>query len=100
MSSGNIKIPYEKPAIIYFEWENIIRYHLEDLINYEIRKYVFKNTYEQNKSHFFTYHPVKFVIYSNKGFSKNQIYTPNTIATELKQLDYFREEISFLENFK
>ena len=42
LNSGNIKIPYEKPAIIYFEWDTTFRYHLEDLSNYEIRKQVFK----------------------------------------------------------
>ena len=68
MNSGNIRIPYEKPAIIYFEWDTTFRYHLEDLSNYEIRKQVFKNTYEQNKNHFFINHPNKFGIYSNKGF--------------------------------
>ena len=57
LSSGNISIPYAKPAIIYFEWDTTFRYHLEDLINYEIRKQVFKNTYEQNKNHFFINHP-------------------------------------------
>ena len=42
LNSGNIKIPCEKPAIIYFEWDTTFRYHLEDLSNYEIRKQVFK----------------------------------------------------------
>ena len=49
LNSGNIKIPYEKPAIIYFEWDTTFRYHLEDLSNYEIRKQVFKNTYEKEE---------------------------------------------------
>ena len=39
LSSGNIKIPYEKPAVIYIEWDTTFRYHLEDLSNYEIRRY-------------------------------------------------------------
>ena len=52
LKSGNIRIPYEKPAIIYFEWDTSFCDHLEDLSNYEIRKQVFKNTYEQNKNHF------------------------------------------------
>ena len=46
LNLGNIRIPYEKPTIIYFEWDTAIRYHLEDLSNYEIRKQVFKKTYE------------------------------------------------------
>ena len=95
LNSGNIKIPYEKPAIIYFEWDTTFRYHLEDLSNYEIRKQVFKNTYEKNKNHFFINHPNKFGIYSNKGFIENQIYTPNTIAEELKKLEFFTRENFF-----
>ena len=95
LNSGNIKIPYEKPAIIYFEWDTTFRYHLEDLSNYEIRKQVFKNTYEQNKNHFFINHPNKFGIYSNKGFIENQIYTPNSIAEELKKLEFFTRENFF-----
>ena len=82
LNSGNIKIPYEKPAIIYFEWDTTFRYHLEDLSNYEIRKQVFKNTYEQNKNHFSP--PNEFGIYSNKGFIENQIYAQNTTAEELE----------------
>ena len=98
LNSGNIKIPYEKPAIIYFEWDTTFRYHLEDLSNYEIRKQVFKNTYEQNKNHFFINHPNKFGIYSNKGFIENQIHTPNSIAEELKKLEFFTRENFFKEN--
>ena len=95
LKSGNIRIPYEKPAIIYFEWDTTFCDHLEDLSNYEIRKQVFKNTYEQNKNHFFINHPNKFGIYSNKGFIENQIYTPNTIAEELKKLEFFARENFF-----
>ena len=40
LNSGNIRIPYEKPAIIYFEWDTTFRYHLKDLSDYEIRKQV------------------------------------------------------------
>ena len=95
LKSGNIRIPYEKPAIIYFEWDTTFCDHLEDLSNYEIRKQVFKNTYEQNKNHFFINHPNKFGIYSNKGFIENQIYTPDTIAEELKKLEFFARENFF-----
>ena len=98
MNSGNIKTPYEKPAIIYFEWDTTFRYNLEDLSNYEIRKQVFKNTYEQNKNHFFINHPNKFGIYSNKGFIENQICTPNSIAEELKKLEFFTRENFFQGN--
>ena len=31
LNSGNIRIPYEKPAIIYFEWDTAFRNHSEDL---------------------------------------------------------------------
>ena len=66
--------------------------------NYEIRKQIFKNTYEQNKNHFFINHPNKFGIYSNKGFIENQIYTPNTIAEELKKLEFFPGKFFFKES--
>ena len=65
------------------------RHHLEDLSNYEIKKHIFKNTYEQNNNHFFIKHPNKFGIYSNNGFIETQIYTPNTIAEELKKLEVY-----------
>ena len=89
LNSGNTRIPYERPVIIYFEWDITFCYHLEDWSNYEIRNQVFKKTYEQNKNHFFINHPNKFGIYSNKGIIENQIYSPNTIAEELKQLEIF-----------
>lgn len=95
LNSGNIRIPYEKPAIIYFELDTTFRHHLEDLNNYEIRKQILKNTYEQNKNHFVINHPNKFGIYSNKGFIENQIYTPNKIAEELKKLEFFPGDIFF-----
>ena len=41
LSSSNIRVPYEKPAIIYFEWDTTFCYHIKDLSNYEIRKQIF-----------------------------------------------------------
>ena len=35
LKSGNIRIPYEKPAIIYFEWDTAFCDQLEDLSNYK-----------------------------------------------------------------
>ena len=95
LNSGNIRSPNEKLAIIRFQWDTTFRYHLEDLSNNEIRKQVFKNTYEQNKNHFFINHPNKLGIYSNKGFIQNQIYTPNTIAKKKKKLEFFSRENYF-----
>ena len=34
----------------------LLRYHLEDFSNYAIRTHVFKDTYDQNKNHFFINH--------------------------------------------
>ena len=68
--------------------------------NYEIWKHVFKDTYEQNKNYFLSYHPNVFNIYSNKGFKENQIYTPNTIAEELKKLEFFSRENFFQGKFE
>ena len=95
LNSGNIRLPYEKPAIIYFEWDTSFHNHIDDLSNYEIRKKVFIQTYEKNRNHFFINHLNKLGIYSNKGFIKNQIYTPNTMEDELKPLDFFQEKIIF-----
>ena len=39
LNSGNIRIPYEKPAIIYFEWDTAFRNHSEDLGRDEIKKF-------------------------------------------------------------
>ena len=63
--------------------------------DYETRKQVFIDTYEKNKNHFFINYPNKFGIYSNKGFIENKIYSPNTIAEELKKLDFFTREDFF-----
>lgn len=52
LNSGNIRIPNEKPAIIYFEWNTTFRKHSEDLSRNEIKKKVFINTYNQNKNTF------------------------------------------------
>ena len=38
LNSGNIRIPYENPAIIYFEWDTTFRNHSEDLDRVEIKK--------------------------------------------------------------
>ena len=58
LNSGNIRIPYAKPAIIYFEWDTTFCNHEEDLSNYEIRKKVFINTNEENKNHFLLTIPI------------------------------------------
>ena len=88
MKSGNIRIPYEKPAISYFEWDTTFRHHVEDLSNYEKRKQVFNNTYKENNILFYIHRHNKFGIYSNKGFVENQIYTASTIAEELKKMEF------------
>ena len=71
LSSGITRTPYEKPKIIYFEWDTIFCYCLEDLSNYEIRKQVFKNTYKQNKNNLFINHLNEFGIDSNNRFIEN-----------------------------
>ena len=38
LNSGNIRIPYEIPAIIDFEWDTTFRNHSEDLDRVEIKK--------------------------------------------------------------
>ena len=60
LNSGNIKIPYEKPAIIYFEWDTTFLNHSEDFGREEIRKKNFINTYNQNKNTFFINYPKHF----------------------------------------
>ena len=52
LNSGNIKIPNQKPAIIYFEWNTNFSNYLEKITNYETLKEVFIETYEQNKNSF------------------------------------------------
>ena len=43
LNSGNIRIPYDKPAIIYFEWDTTFRNHSEDLDRVEIKKKIYKH---------------------------------------------------------
>ena len=50
LNTGNIRIPYEKHVIIYFEWDTTFSHHLEDLSNYETRKQVFIHIYEKQES--------------------------------------------------
>ena len=40
LNSGNIKIPNQKPAIIYFEWNTNFSNYLEKITNYETLKEV------------------------------------------------------------
>ena len=44
LNSGNIRIPYEKLEIIYFEWYTNFHSHSEDLDRVETRKKTFINT--------------------------------------------------------
>ena len=48
LNSGNIKIPNQKPAIIYFEWNTNFSNNLEKITNYETLKEVFIETCNQN----------------------------------------------------
>ena len=89
LNSGNIRIPNEKPAIIYFEWNTTFRNHSEDLSRNEIKKKVFINTYNQNKNTFFINYPNNLGIYSSKSYIENKVYTPKTIEEELKNFDFF-----------
>ena len=95
LNSGNIRIPYEKPAIIYFEWDTAFRNHSEDLGRDEIKKKNFVNTYNQNKNTFFINYPNNFGIYSKKSYIENKVYTQKTIEEELKNFDFFLRDNVF-----
>ena len=95
LNSGNIKIPNQKPAIIYFEWNTSFSNNLEKITNYETLKQVFIETYEQNKNSFFINYPNKFGIYSDKGHIENKVYTTDTIEQELRKFDFFSNEEFF-----
>ena len=95
LNSGNIRIPYEKPAIIYFEWDTAFRNHSEDLGRDEIKKNFFVNTYNQNKNTFFINYPNNFGIYSKKSYIENKVYTQKTIEEELKNFDFFLRDNVF-----
>ena len=99
LNSGNIKIPDQKPAIIYFEWNTNFSNNLEKITNYETLKKVFIETYEQNKNSFFINYPNKFGIYSDKGHIENKVYTTDTIEQELKKFDFFRMKSFLRVNF-
>ena len=53
LNSGNIRIPSEKPAIIYFEWNTTFRNHSEDLSRKEIQKKSFYKNLQPKQQHFF-----------------------------------------------
>ena len=53
LNSGNIRIPYEKPAIIYFEWDTTFRNHSEDLDRVEIKKKKNHKHLQPKQGHFF-----------------------------------------------
>ena len=57
LNSGNIKIPNQKPAIIYFEWNTNFSNNLEKITNYETLKEVFIKTYKNNKTSFLSIIP-------------------------------------------
>ena len=91
LNSGNIRTPYGKPAIIYFEWDTTFRYHFEDFSNYEIRKQVFKTSYEQNKNHFFINSPNKFLfLFKQRIYRKSNLPTKHN-SRKLKKLELFPE---------
>ena len=89
LNSSNIRIPNEKPAIIYFEWDKTFNKQSEDLSKYHIAKKVFITTYEDNKSTFFSKFPNKFGIYSSEAHIDNRIYNTDTIEEELKRFSFF-----------
>ena len=52
LNSGNIKIPNQKPGIIYFEWDTNFDGNLKLGGDFEILKDTFIKTYEKNKRPF------------------------------------------------
>ena len=89
LNSGNIKIPNQKPGIIYFEWDTNFDGNLKLGGDFEILKDTFIKTYEKNKSSFFVNYPNSFGIYSNKGYIENKVYSLDAIEKELKEFDFF-----------
>ena len=72
LDSGNIKIPNQNPAIIYFEWDTDYSNLFEQGKNYKDLEEVFIRTYKQNKNSLFINYPNNFGIYSDKGFIENR----------------------------
>ena len=89
LNSGNIKIPNQKPGIIYFEWDTNFDDNLKLGGDFEILKDTFIKTYEKNKSSFFINYPNSFGIYSNKGYIENKVCSLDAIEKELKEFDFF-----------
>ena len=58
LNSGNIRIPYEKPAMISFEWDTTFRDHLKDLSKYEIRKRAIKKLMNRTRIIFLSTIPI------------------------------------------
>ena len=102
LDSGNIKIPNQNPAIIYFEWDTDYSNLFEQGKNYKNLEEVFIRTYKQNKNSLFINYPNNFGTYSDKGFIENRFYTADTIEVELNKFDFF-SNIDYFEgklNFK
>ena len=95
LNSGNIKIPNQKPGIIYFEWDTNFDDNLKLGGDFEILKDTFIKTYEKNKSSFFVNYPNSFGIYSNKGYIENKVYSLDAIEKELKEFDFFSNKQFF-----
>ena len=93
LESGNIKVPFNTPAITYIEWDisHFLYNHPDytnDLSKNKIQRECFLSTYEHNKSTFFINYPNSFGVYNNKGYLENEIYNPKTIEDKLKQFDF------------
>ena len=52
LNSGNIKIPNQKPGIIYFEWDTNFNDNVKVGDDLETLKETFIKTYEKTKTHF------------------------------------------------
>ena len=52
LNSGNIKIPDQKPAIIYFEWNTNFSNNLEKITNYETLKKILSKHMSKTKTRF------------------------------------------------
>ena len=52
LNSGNIKIPNQKPGIIYFEWDTNFNDNVKVGDDLETSKETFIKTYEKTKTHF------------------------------------------------
>ena len=106
LNSSNVKIPIEKPSLIYFQWNiDILSAYYPDLFfdlsNDDEVKELFYHAYNSKKEALFKNYPNKFGVYSIKTVLEDKFYSASSLVDKLKTYEnlYSNEKLRLTFGF-